>query len=142
MPIRAEVWRSFYQDSMVLMRLAAQLRERPGVRQSAALMGTRANHQLFASAGLSRPDQAGASPGDLMLAVEAETDAAAEAALASARAVALLLERNPRLTAAEVRALLAATARPLPEAATASAVVVGLADACAPVAKLVAAACP
>src|SRR2546426_5280840 len=86
MPIRAEVWRSFYQDSMVLMRLAAQLRERPGVRQSAALMGTRANHQLFASSGLSRPDLAGASPGDLMLAVEAETDAAAEAALASARA--------------------------------------------------------
>ncbi len=56
--------------------------------------------------------------------------------------VALLLERDPRLTAAEVRALLAATARPLPEAATAPSVVVGLADACAPVAKLVAAACP
>jgi subtilisin family serine protease len=56
--------------------------------------------------------------------------------------VALLLERDPRLTAAEVRALLAATARPVPEAAIAPSVVVGLADACAPVAKLVAAACP
>jgi FdrA protein len=86
MPIRAEVWRSFYQDSMALMRLAAELRERPGVLQSAALMGTPANHQLLASSGLSGPDLAGASPGDLMLAVEAETNAAAEAALASARA--------------------------------------------------------
>lgn len=56
--------------------------------------------------------------------------------------VALLLERDPRLTAAEVRALLVATARPLPEAVTAPSVVVGLADACAPVARLVGAACP
>lgn len=50
--------------------------------------------------------------------------------------VALLLERNPRLTAAQVQALLATTARPLPEGADARAAVVGLADACAPVAKL------
>jgi len=52
MPIRAEVWRSFYQNSMALMRLAAELRERPGVLQSAALMGTPANHQLLASSAL------------------------------------------------------------------------------------------
>ena len=50
--------------------------------------------------------------------------------------VALLLERNPRLTPAEVRALLMTTARPLPEAVPGSSVV-GLADACAAVAKLV-----
>jgi subtilisin family serine protease len=51
--------------------------------------------------------------------------------------VALLLERDPRLTAAQVQALLAATARPLPEGPDAGSVVIGLADACAPVAKLV-----
>ena len=51
--------------------------------------------------------------------------------------VALLLERDPRLTTAQVRALLAATARPLPEGSDAGSVVIGLADACAPVAKLV-----
>ena len=48
-------------------------------------MGTPANHQLLASAGLSHHDLAEASPVDLMLAVEAETDAAAEAVLASAK---------------------------------------------------------
>jgi subtilisin family serine protease len=51
--------------------------------------------------------------------------------------VALLLERDPRLTVAQVRALLAATARPLPEGSDAGSVVIGLADACAAVAKLV-----
>ena len=51
--------------------------------------------------------------------------------------VALLLERNPRLTAAEVHALLVATARPLPEAGSARPAVIGLVDACAAVAKLV-----
>jgi FdrA protein len=49
-------------------------------------MGTPANHQLLAAAGLSHPDLAAASAGDLMLVVEAESDAAAEAVLASARA--------------------------------------------------------
>jgi len=57
--------------------------------------------------------------------------------------VALLLERNPRLTAAEVRALLVDTAQPLPEHAGASAIVAGLVDACAAVARLVdTASCP
>ena len=47
MAIRAQVWRSFYQDSMVLMRLAKELQDRPGVRRSAALMGTPANRELL-----------------------------------------------------------------------------------------------
>jgi subtilisin family serine protease len=52
--------------------------------------------------------------------------------------VALMLERNPRLTAREVGALLIATARPLPEAGNAGPRVVrGVVDACAAVAKLV-----
>jgi len=50
--------------------------------------------------------------------------------------VALLLERNPQLTAEGVQALLVSSARPLPDAAPGSALI-GLADACAPVAKLV-----
>ena len=48
---------------MVLMRLAAALSERPGVRQSAALMGTPANRELLASAGLASPDLAGRGAG-------------------------------------------------------------------------------
>ena len=86
MPVRAEIWRSFYLDSMILMRLASELSELPGVRQSAALMGTPANHELLASAGLAAPELADAGPGDLMLAADAETEADASAALAAAKA--------------------------------------------------------
>jgi len=81
MPIRAVVKRSHYADSMALMRLATQLRAAPGVRQAAALMGTPANRQLLAEAGLGTADVA-AGPGDLIVAVDAESAAAAEALLA------------------------------------------------------------
>jgi len=83
-PIRIEVWRSFYQDSVVLMRLAASLSERPDVRQAAALMGTAANRELLASAGLAAPGVEDAAAGDLMLAIDAETEQAAESALVAA----------------------------------------------------------
>jgi hypothetical protein len=52
MTVRAVVRRSYYRDSMVLMRVAEALRALPGVREAAALMGTPANHELLASAGL------------------------------------------------------------------------------------------
>ncbi len=83
MPIRGEVRRSFYQDSMVLMLLAATLRERSGVRQAAALMGSPANRGLLRSAGLEAPEVADAAAGDLMVVVDAEDDAAARSALAA-----------------------------------------------------------
>src|SRR5262245_31288501 len=85
MPIRGEVRRSFYQDSMVLMLLAATLGERVGVRQAAALMGTPANHTLLASAALAAPEVADAAPGDLMIVVDASDEASATSALAAAR---------------------------------------------------------
>lgn len=84
MAVRAVVWRSYYQDSMVLMRVAESLRALPGVREAAALMGTPANQELLAAAGLATPEAKGAGPGDLILAVAAETEAQAEAALEAA----------------------------------------------------------
>ena len=102
MPIRMEVWRSFYQDSVVLMQLAATLNERPGVRQSAALMGTPANRELLAAAGLAAPGAADAAPGDLMLAIDAETEAAAQSALAAAKAF-FDQQRRARETSGRVR---------------------------------------
>ena len=85
MVTRAFVRRSFYQDSMVLMRVAEQLRAVPGVREAAVLMGTPANHELLAGASLATPESKGATASDLILAVEADDDAAAEAAFAGAR---------------------------------------------------------
>jgi FdrA protein len=82
-PARALIRRSFYQDSMVLMQLAAELRALPGVREAAALMGTPANQEVLATAGLATPETRSATAGDLLLAVDADTEAAAEAALAA-----------------------------------------------------------
>ncbi len=85
MPVRALVLRSYYRDSMVLMGVAAEMRALAGVREAAALMGTPANQELLASAGLATTETGGATPSDLVLAVSAESDAAAADALAAAR---------------------------------------------------------
>jgi FdrA protein len=69
---------------MVLMQVAAELRALPGVREVAALMGTPANHQLLVAAGLATSETGTATAGDLLLAVDADTEAVAEAALATA----------------------------------------------------------
>jgi FdrA protein len=79
------VLRSFYQDSVVLMRLARELRSRPGVREVGAVMGTPANHTLLAAAGLATTETTAARADDLILAVAAESDAAAEELLTAAR---------------------------------------------------------
>jgi FdrA protein len=116
MIVRGEVWRSFYQDSMVLMHVAQQLRGLPGVREAAALMGTPANQELLASAGLGIPESKDAAPGDLVLAVAAESEAAAVAALAAARR---LIEERKRAREAGGRALprtLDSALRVLPDA--------------------------
>jgi FdrA protein len=84
MVVRAVLRPSFYQDSVALLRVARELRGLPGVREAAALMGTPANHELLEAAGLGTPETRAAGPGDLMLAVQAESDAAATAALAAA----------------------------------------------------------
>jgi FdrA protein len=82
MAVRSLVRRSSYRDSMVLMRVAEALRALPGVREAAALMGTPANHELLTEAGLATSETRDAAPGDLMIAVQAETEAAADAGLA------------------------------------------------------------
>ena len=101
---------------MVLMRIAGELRGRPGVREAAALMGTAANHELLASAGLATPLVRDATAGDLMLVVDAESDAAADAAIEAAHA---LLDTRRRLREESGRMLprtLGSAVRRLPDA--------------------------
>ena len=92
MPKRTEILPSFYQDSVVLMRVAREVQARPGVRQAAAFMGTPANRVLLEATGLETPDSRRARPEDLILTVDADTEAEAGAALAYARQ--LLVERR------------------------------------------------
>ncbi len=84
MVVRAAVRPSFYRDSVALLEVARELRALPGVRDAAALMGTPANHELLAAAGLATSEVQTAGPADLVVAVAAESEAAAETALAAA----------------------------------------------------------
>lgn len=79
-----------YRDSVVLMRVAAELERLPGVARAALMMATPANRGLLAEAGLLDGDAVAAGPGDLVIAVTAADARVAGDALASA---ARLLDR-------------------------------------------------
>lgn len=102
MPLRTEVMASFYQDSVVLMRVAAQARTMQGVREAALFMGTPANHALLEQARLATDEGRKAGPNDLLITVDAESDAAAAQAIAAARDL-LLETQKSRAATAEFR---------------------------------------
>ena len=79
-----EVRRSFYLDSVALMRISADLAALPGVEDAVAMIGTPANVEIMREAGLLAPEGEEAGPNDLVVAVRAFGEAAAEAALARA----------------------------------------------------------
>jgi FdrA protein len=73
-----------YRDSVVLMRVAAELERMPGVARAALMMATPANRGLLAEAGLLDGEAIAAGPGDLVIAVTAADAKVAGDALASA----------------------------------------------------------
>ncbi len=75
---RLEVHRDTYVDSVGLLNVSREMRTGPEVVWASALMGTPANAELLQQAGF---DVEGLRANDLVLAVEAETDAAAETAI-------------------------------------------------------------
>src|SRR3954466_15084250 len=81
---RSLVRRDTYRDSVELMRVAAQLEQLPGVTRAALLMGTPANREIMTAAGLLQDDAATAGPNDLVVAVTAAEQAAADAAIVEA----------------------------------------------------------
>jgi FdrA protein len=86
------VRRDTYRDSVELMRVAAQLEHMSGVERAALLMGTPANRALMEAAGLLHGAAESAGPNDLVVAVSAEDDAAARAAITAAES--LLASQN------------------------------------------------
>lgn len=87
MALATEVVPAFYQDSVVLMRVAAQLRGRPGVREVALFMGTPANHALLEQAGLATAAGRVAGANDLLITVRADDDTIAAQAIATAKSL-------------------------------------------------------
>jgi FdrA protein len=79
-PVWNFVRRSYYQDSVTLMRLTRDLEAVTGVRRAAVMMGTEPNRALLAQAGLLAAEGERAAPADLLIAVIADDAAAAEAA--------------------------------------------------------------
>jgi len=110
------VRRSFYQDSVTLMRLARDMEAVAGVARAAAMMGTPQNRTLLRDAGLLTAEGETAGPTDLIVAVLADGATAAEAARAAAEA-ALTRHRptagagapRPRTFASALRAMPDAT---------------------------------
>src|SRR2546428_187219 len=84
MPAFNFVRASFSEDSVTLMRLSRDMEAVPGVTAAAAMMGTPHNRELLQQAGLLAPEGAAAGPADLVIAVIADSPAAADAARAAA----------------------------------------------------------
>src|SRR4051794_1765246 len=87
MPARCLIRPGSYFDSVVLMRVAAELGGRPGVRTASLVMATAANKGVLAAAGLLGDDAAAAGPNDLVIALDADADAAEEAFAAAEEAL-------------------------------------------------------
>lgn len=76
-----------YYDSVVLMRLQKALVALPGILDAGVVMGTEANKQVLEQSHLLTADARPARPEDLVIAVSAQTAAAAQAALAQVDAL-------------------------------------------------------
>lgn len=75
-----EIRKGFYLDSVALMRLSREIADAPGIVEAALMMGTPSNTAIMRNAGLLGDDVA-AQGNDLILAVKAESEQAARAAL-------------------------------------------------------------
>ncbi|MCP4619558.1 MAG: acyl-CoA synthetase FdrA [Bradyrhizobium sp.] len=78
-----EVRKGFYLDSVALMRLSREIASSPGVIEAALMMGTPSNQAIMRNAGL-LAGAVTALGNDLILAIRAESEDAARAALAEA----------------------------------------------------------
>jgi succinyl-CoA synthetase alpha subunit len=82
MPVECILLKSTYFDSVYLMALGARLGKEPGVRRTAVLMATPANQEALREFGVAADALAGAGAVDLAVAVDGNTSAQAQAALA------------------------------------------------------------
>lgn len=81
------ILRSCYYDSVVLMRVASQLKKREDVSEVAMFMGTEGNHDLLRQVGLNTEESREAGPQDLIIIVEAKTGELSEVIIEEAAAM-------------------------------------------------------
>jgi FdrA protein len=81
MSVQSTVKSNVYFDSLVLMRLTNRLEKHPGVRQAVVMMGTEENKGSIRDQSLLTTEAREATPDDLFIVVEAETEAEAQDAI-------------------------------------------------------------
>ena len=77
----------FFLDSVALMRISRTVASLDGVQEAALMMGTPANKEIMADAGLLAVEGEAATGADLILGIRADSDEMAKAALAEAMAL-------------------------------------------------------
>ena len=86
MNTRVELRHGIYRDSVTLMRASQAVAGHDGVRAAIVAMATPLNLELYERLGFDPAEAAKATPNDLLVAVQAEDDAALAAALAEVEA--------------------------------------------------------
>lgn len=89
--IKNTIKENTYFDSIVLMSISGQLRGIRGVEEVSIVMGSEANREILKSIGLLTPEGEKARPGDMIIAVRAESSGVLEAV--SKKAEELLTKR-------------------------------------------------
>lgn len=82
-----QIRRTFYRDSVALMRISRFVSSLAGVETAAMMIGSVTNKKLMLDAGLLNSDGESAGPNDLIFAVRADTAANAAAAVKEAEAL-------------------------------------------------------
>jgi succinyl-CoA synthetase alpha subunit len=81
--IVTQVRKNLYKDSVALMRIAETILQDPAVFRATLVMGTPANQDILAEAGLSSDAARAAGPSDLVIVIESADPATAERAFAA-----------------------------------------------------------
>jgi FdrA protein len=79
--IKVEIRTGAYYDSVILMQLQRSLAEQPGVIDAGVVMGTDANKDVLAQSELLVPEAKAANPDDLIIVVNGDDEACAQAAI-------------------------------------------------------------
>jgi len=79
-PIRLSLRSNFYKDSVALMRISQQVLADGSIARASLVMGTPANKDILAQAGLLTDAAAAAQPADLIIALQGDDEAALDAA--------------------------------------------------------------
>lgn len=84
---KAIVRKNQYQDSVRLMTVSRQVADLPGIAKALILLGTDSNKKIFADLGLLGDTVEAATPNDLVICLEAQSEADWEAGLAEVDAL-------------------------------------------------------